>query len=162
MENERSRRWQLTENNADYTKEQGAERLASIGKATYVVSCEEMGESGTKHIHAFIIYENAISLKSIKKHFPRAHLEVCRGDNISNRLYVVKDDTEYYESGEMPIASPSDRKHDEATEVVRLLNEGVEVSAIMLEYPALSDYVVRNYRSLKEIEKDLSYLRRRK
>lgn len=161
MENERSRRWQLTENNATYTKEQGASLLASIGETMYVVACEEMGEKGTKHIHAFVIYKNAISLRSIKKHFPRAHLECCIGSNISNRAYVVKDDENFYESGSMPLASESARKRDDATEVVKLLSDGVPLESVMMEYPSLCDYVVRNYRSLKEIEKDLGYRRRR-
>lgn len=162
MENERSRRWQLTENNADYTKEQGAERLASIGDTTYVVSCSEMGESGTKHIHAFIIYKNAISLRSIKKQFPRAHLEVCQGSNVQNRAYIVKDDSDYFESGTMPLGTESVKRNDDAVEVVKLLTDGVPLESVMVEYPPLCDYVVRNYRSLKEIEKDLGYRARRR
>ena len=153
---ERSRRWQLTENNADYTKEQGAERLASIAETLYVVSCSEMGETGTKHIHVFVIYKNAISLSSIKKHFPRAHLETCKGSNVQNRAYVVKDDSDYYESGEMPVATASERKRDEASEVIELLNEGVPLQAILTSYNTLSDYVVRNYRNLREIQNDFA------
>lgn len=162
MENERSRRWQLTENNADYTKEQGAERLASIGQAIYVVSCEECGERGTKHIHAFVIFQNAISLNSLRKAFPRAHFETCKGTNVQNRAYIVKDDSAFYESGSMPITSEKERKRDEASEVIKLLNDGVPLIAISREYPPLADYVVRNYRSLKEIENDLGFYRKRR
>ena len=162
VNDERSRRWQLTENNADYTKEQCAERLASVGKTIYVVSCSEMGESGTKHIHAFIIYDNSIRLTSIKKKFPRAHLERCLGSNVQNRAYIVKDDVEFFESGKMPLASESDRKLDVAKDVVELLSNGVPLERIMLEYTALCDYVVRNYRALKEIAHDLGYSARKR
>jgi len=155
LENERSRRWQLTENNPDYTKEQGAERMASIGETLYVVSCCEIGESGTKHIHIFVIYKNAISLVSIKRLFPRAHLEKCQGSNVENREYIIKDDSDFYESGSMPIASASTRKKDEASEVVRLLYEGKTLFDIMSDYSDLTDYIVRNFRNLKEIEHEL-------
>ena len=154
--NERSKRWQLTENNAGYTKQECAEALASIAKTIYVVSCSETGESGTNHVHAFIIYENAISLKTLHSHFPRAHFEHCKGSNEENRAYIRKDDSQVFESGVMPVASSSDRKKsDVASEVVNLLDEGLPLNYILKEYPSLCDYVVKNYRSLKEIEKDL-------
>jgi hypothetical protein len=121
-----------------------------------------MGENGTKHIHAFIIYDNSISLRTLKKYFPRAHFEACKGSNIENREYVCKSDSNVFESGEMPIANESDRKIDVASEVLALLDNGTPLSRIMLEYPALCDYVVRNYRSLKEIEHDLGYKRVRR
>lgn len=156
---ERSKRWQLTENNACYTKQECARVLSSIAKTNYIVSCSETGESGTKHVHAFIIYENAISLKTLKRHFPRAHFEHCKGSNEENRAYIVKDDAEVFESGEMPVASSSERKQDIASEVVNLMNDGVALSQIMVEYPTLCDYVVRNYRSLREIEKDLGFIK---
>ena len=159
--NERSKRWQLTENNAAFTKQECAEALASIGKTNYVVSCEETGESGTKHVHAFIIYENAIRLKTLKSHFPRAHFEHCKGSNEENRAYVVKDDADVFESGTMPLASSSERKKDDASEVINLMNDGISLSQIMTEYPPLCDYVVRNYRSLREIEKDLGLIKHR-
>lgn len=153
---ERSRRWQLTENNASYTKQEGATLLASIGETSYVVGGCEIGESGTKHIHIFVIYKNAISLGSIKKRFPRAHLEACIGSNVQNRAYVVKDDNDYFESGEMPVASASDRKRDEASEVMELLIQGIPLQTILAEYKTLNDYVVRNYKNLREIQNDFA------
>lgn len=162
MEKDRSRRWQLTENNADYTTQECGERLASVGHTRYVVAGRDIGESGTKHIHAFVIYDNAISLTTLRKQFPRAHFEACIRSNIENREYVIKNDTQPYESGDMPVASESDRKTDFASEVINLLENGVPLSRIMLDYPALCDYVVRNYRSLKEIEHDFGYKRVRR
>jgi len=162
MEKDRSRRWQLTENNADYTKQQCLELLGSIGSTIYVVSCEETGESGTKHVHAFVIYENAISLKSLKKRFPRAHFESCKGSNIENRNYIVKSDSQAVESGTMPIANDSERKTNVASEVVGLLKDGYAVEDIMTEYPELCDYCIRFFRNLKEVQKEFgTYFRKR-
>ena len=155
MPNERSRRWQLTENNPTYTKQEGANLFASIGEATYVVASCEIGESGTKHIHIFAIFKNAISLSSIKRHFPRAHLEACIGSNADNKAYVVKDDGDYYESGEMPVATGTTRGNvDIAHEVVNLLMSGVSLEELLTEYPPYTSYVVANYRNLCQIARD--------
>lgn len=162
MQKDRSRRWQLTENNAEYTKQDCAKKLASVARTTYVISCAEIGESGTKHIHAFVIYDNAIALKSLKKHFPRAHFEPCCGSNVDNREYIVKADAEPYESGSMPVASGSDRKVDYAAEVMQLMLNSEPLWRIIRDYPELGDYVVRNYRSLKEIANDLGYFPRKR
>lgn len=154
MTDERSRRWQLTENNPEYTKKECAERLSSIAETRYVISCAEMGETGTKHIHAFVIFRNSIRLTSIKAKFPRAHLERCEGSNVENRLYIVKSDSEPFESGEMPLTAEREKKTDVAKEVIDLLRNGNDLSVIMTEYPELCDYVIKHYRSLKEIATD--------
>ena len=70
---ERTKQWQLTENNPSYTKKEAVERLSSIGTALYSIGCSEVGESGTSHIHAYVVYKNAIELSSLKNLFPRAH-----------------------------------------------------------------------------------------
>lgn len=148
---DRSKKWQLTENNPDYTKREAVERLTSIGEAYYAVGCSEVGESGTKHIHAFVVYKNAIALSSLKKLFPRAHFEHCKGSNAQNREYIVKSDVDPYEVGEMPLAT-YDSGIDEASEVVALiLRSGLDPLRILSEYPQYADYVVKNFRNLKEI-----------
>ncbi len=151
---ERAKKWQLTENNATYTKQEGIDKLCSIGTAIYAVASSEVGESGTKHIHAFVIFENAIKLKTLKKAFPRAHFERCRGNNASNREYVIKDDTEFYEVGSMPITSEGKQTSDVASEVCTLIiDNGLSPMTILKEYKQYADYVVRNFRNLCEIYK---------
>lgn len=148
---DRSKKWQLTENNPDYTKREAVERLTGIGEAIYCVGCSEMGESGTKHIHAFVVFKNAISMRSLKKRFPRAHFEHCRGSVASNREYVLKDDKEPYEVGECPLAV-SEERTDAPSEVVALIvKSGLSPLEILTAYPRYADYVVRNFRNLNEI-----------
>lgn len=148
---DRSKKWQLTENNPDYTKREVVERLTSIGAAIYCIGCSEIGESGTKHIHAFVVYENAISLSSLKKQFPRAHFEHCRGSVASNREYVIKDDSEPYEVGECPLVVSAE-KIEYASEVVKLIvKDGRSPLDILTAYPVYADYVVRNFKNLNEI-----------
>lgn len=148
---DRSKKWQLTENNPDYTKSQAVERLTSIGEAIYCVGCSEVGESGTSHVHAFVVYKNAISMSSLKKLFPRAHFEHCKGSNVQNREYIVKSDNDPYEVGELPLAT-YDSGIDEASEVVALiLKSGLAPLEILSEYPLYADYVVKNFKNLNEI-----------
>lgn len=160
---DRSKKWQLTENNPDYSKREAVERLTAIGEAIYCVGSHEVGESGTEHIHVFVVYKNAISMSSLKKRFPRAHFEHCRGSVASNREYVIKDDKEPYEVGECPLAV-SEERTDAPSEVVALiLKSGKSPLEILTAYPKYADYVVRNFRNLDEIyEKSQGVIRRKR
>jgi len=148
---ERAKQWQLTENNPSYTKQEAVERLASVGTALYSIGCGEVGESGTSHIHAYVVYKNAIELSSLKGLFPRAHFERCKGSVQSNIDYISKDDTEPYEVGERPLIV-SEWKADVSAEVVSLILEcGLSPIQILGKYPRYCDYVVKNFRNLNEI-----------
>lgn len=156
---ERAKQWQLTENNPSYTKQEAVEQLASIGTALYVIAGEEMGESGTKHIHAYAAWKNAIELGSLKKRFPRAHFEKCKGSVQSNIDYVSKDDTEPYSVGEAPLVV-SDWKSDVSSEVVALILDcGLSPIQILGKYPRYCDYVVKNFRNLTEIHASVRHRR---
>lgn len=148
---ERSKQWQLTENNPTYTKQEAVERLASVGSPQYAVGCSEVGESGTNHIHAYVVYKNAIELRSLKRLFPRAHFERVRGSVNDNVAYISKDDPTPYEVGERPLVV-SEWKQDVSSEVVALILEsGLSPVDVLKKYPRYCDYVVRNFRSLCEI-----------
>lgn len=149
---ERSKKWQLTENNATYTKDEVLKLLSGVGETYYAIACSEIGESGTSHIHAFVVYKNAIALGSLKKLFPRAHFEHCRGSNVKNREYVVKQDKNFVEIGELPLAT-YDAGIDDASEVVALILKGVAPLQILRDYPLYTDYVVKNLKNLNEIFK---------
>ena len=130
---ERSKQWQLTENNPSYTKQDAVERLASVGTAIYGVGCSEVGESGTSHIHAYVIWKNAIELSTLKALFPRAHFEHCRGSVQSNVEYVTKDDAEPYEVGETPVVV-SERKADVAAEVVLVARKRLVETVVRIQH----------------------------
>ena len=147
---ERSKQWQLTENNPDYTKQEAVERLASVGSPQYAVGCSEVGASGTAHIHAYVVYKNAIELRSLKRLFPRAHFEHVRGSVNDNVDYITKDDPTPYEVGERPLVV-SEWKQDVSSEVVALILNGCTPVEILSKYPRYCDYVVRNFKNLCEI-----------
>lgn len=148
---ERYRRWQLTENNPDYTKSEAVERLTSIGETIYCLGCSEVGESGTSHIHAFVVFKNAIELGSLKKRFPRAHFEACSGSNQSNVEYLRKADPQPYEVGDLPLVV-SEERSDVSSEVVAIIIEcGLSPFEILARYPRYCDYIVKNFKNLNEI-----------
>lgn len=155
MEDKPKRRWQLTENNATFTKQECCEGLAKVATTIYCIAGHEKGERGTEHIHAFVIYKNAISLSSLKKAFPRAHFEACRGSNIENRDYVVKDDKEPFESGEMPLGNECKAKRNVASEILTLLYNGKNLYEVMASDEDFADYIVRNFKNLQLIEKEV-------
>lgn len=160
IRDKRSKQWQLTENNPSYTKQEAVERLASIGTALYVIGCGETGESGTKHVHAYAVWKNAIELGSLKKHFPRAHFEQCKGNVQSNVDYISKDDPEPYEVGEKPLVV-SEWKSDVSSEVVALILESdLSPIEVLRKYPRYCDYVVKNFRNLSEIYASNRYKKR--
>lgn len=148
---ERALQWQLTENNPTYTKKEAVERLSSIGTALYSICGEEYGESGTRHIHAYVVYKNAIELRTLKKSFPRAHFEKCRGSVSENADYVSKDDKEPFETGSRPLVV-SEWKQDVSSEVIALILEcGLGPIEILRKYPRYCDYVVKNFKNLQAI-----------
>lgn len=152
----------MTENNPTYTKREAVERLKSIGTCLYGIGCAEIGESGTKHIHAYVVYKNAIELGSLKKLFPRAHFETCKGNVTQNVDYVSKDDESPYEVGEKPEVV-SEWKADYSAEVVALILEsGKSPVEILGEYPRYSNYVVKNFRNLTAIYESVRYRKPRK
>lgn len=154
---ERSRQWQLTENNPEYTKQQAVERLASIGSCVYAIGCSETGESGTKHVHVYAVWENAIELGSLKKLFPRAHFEHCKGSAQSNVEYISKSDLEPYEVGTKPLML-GERKADISAEVVALILEGgLSPIEILRNYTQYSQYVVKHFKSLNDIYQASKY-----
>lgn len=56
----------------------------------YCFSFEKGLKEETPHLHIFFCFNNAKIGTTIKKHFPTAHIEFCRGSNIENRDYVFK------------------------------------------------------------------------
>lgn len=47
-------------------------------EAETIVFQSEIGKNGTQHLQCVLYFKNARSFKSIKKMFPRAHIEQCR------------------------------------------------------------------------------------
>lgn len=98
--NSRARGWCLTINN--FSTEEV--RLVKSSPAQLCVFQSEVGTSGTRHLQCVLHYTNARAYNSLKKEFPRAHIEQCRNLTASTN-YCSKADTwdgkiRYYRKGE--------------------------------------------------------------
>lgn len=93
----RYRAWTFTINNETYDDLYG---LVCV-PFRYLCFGFETSKSGTPHIQGYIYMHEAKTLKRMKKHIPRAHLEASRGTAAQNQVYTSKDE-DWYEIGEPP------------------------------------------------------------
>lgn len=121
----RSRKWLLTINNPEKYKmtHDGIRQILSGFKAVkYWCLCDEVGKEGTYHTHLFICGNNGILFQTVKKKFPPAHIDYCRGTSQENRDYIRKEGkykgskkeetnlaNTFEESGEMPLERQGQR-----------------------------------------------------
>lgn len=122
----RSRKWLLTINNPaehGYSHDYIKSALASFKAVKYWCMCDEVGgKNNVYHTHLFIMGNNGILFSTVKKKFPKAHIDYCRGLAQENRDYVCKEgkykgtskeetnikDT-FEEMGDCPVEKPGQR-----------------------------------------------------
>ncbi len=115
-----SRKWLLTINNPldnGFTHEKIIETMSKFKSLVYWCMSDEIGlKEQTPHTHIFMYSKNGVLFQTLKKRFPTAHIDYCRGTAQSNKEYVFKlgkwantekedtriEDTQY-EQGECPI-----------------------------------------------------------
>lgn len=92
----------------------------------YICYSEEIGgEEGTFHIHVFIKTKRSVRFTTIKKLFPFAHIDPCKGTSKEVRDYVFKEDKwkeseknstnileSHYEFGICPPDDKQGKRHD--------------------------------------------------
>lgn len=90
--------------------------IISMKKSPAKICCfqTEVGENGNPHIQGVLYYENARSFDSIKKEFPRAHIEPMRNLQASCQ-YCTKNETwdyqiRYYRKDKKIIYDTNDKK----------------------------------------------------
>lgn len=144
-----SRKWQLTINNP-IEKGYTHESIKALLPDTLLYWCmsDEIGENGTYHTHIYICNASGIRFKTLKKKFPEAHLELCKGTSEDNRAYIQKSgkwalskknetsiEGTFEESGELPIERKGGKVSlDDAYDLIKM---GVPVTQICDEFPAL-------------------------
>lgn len=92
----RSRSYVYTLNN--YTPEE--EKQVQEVPCAYHVYGRESGESGTPHLQGLIHFPFQKSFSSVKKLFPRAHLEVCK--SVEHAIQYCRKDGDVWERGTPP------------------------------------------------------------
>ena len=89
-----SRRYSLTINNPSETDEEFKTYLENLEHIKYFMFQRENGEeTHTEHFQVFLIFTIGKRFSTIKKLFPKAHIEKAKGSNIQCRDYCSKSDT---------------------------------------------------------------------
>lgn len=89
-----SRKWLLTFNNPEkygFSHDNIKAALSTIKNIDYWCMCDEIGKEGTYHTHMFLFRKNPLRFSKVKKTFPTAHIDYCRGTTQENRDYIRKE-----------------------------------------------------------------------
>lgn len=90
-EGSKHRAYLLTINNFTQEEEEKIMQLPSYKSVDECVACEEHLDVGTPHIHAYVHLSTAWTFSSIKKKFPRAHIDLPKGKRNQILNYIFKD-----------------------------------------------------------------------
>lgn len=141
-----SRKWQVTINNPierGFAHDSIKSILQKFKGCVYWCMSDEIGkETGTYHTHIFICCSGAVRFSTMKKRFPGAHLEVCKGTASENRDYVFKlgkyvgtlkeetrQDGTQEEFGELPIERQGQR--NDITDLYDMIKDGYSDYSIL-------------------------------
>lgn len=86
----KSRKWCLTLNNYNVSDIDTMTQWFKDNKFTYIIG-KEVGEKGTPHLQIYIERKNAIRFNTLKKAFPKCHIEKARGTADDNYKYCSKE-----------------------------------------------------------------------
>ena len=170
-ENARSRKWQLTINNPldhGFDHESIKEQLLKFKNLIYYCMCDETGEEGTFHTHVYFQCSEGAKFTTVKRRFPKAHLEYVKGTAQENRDYIrkegkylgtVKAETNHIntfeEYGELPV----ERKYQNSNEYADLLDmmkDGMSTYQIIEECPQYLLQLDKLERAILAIRKEKS------
>ena len=122
----RSRNWILTNNYKEeepLSNEELLEYIQNITGLVYIAFQLEQGEQGTKHHQIYISFKNAKSFETIKKLFPKAHIEAMKGTPTQASEYCTKEDTRLAPpviDGDLPIKG----KRTDLEDIHQMIKEG--------------------------------------
>lgn len=139
---------QITINNPEehgYTEEKITQILKQ-SRIRYACMSREIGDNGTEHIHLYVLFPSARRFSTLKKRFPKAHIEKAYGDPYDNRDYIRKEgkwketakaetsvEGSFREFGEIPdsyiLGMP------EMDEIYEDIKNGVSTSDILENHP---------------------------
>lgn len=145
-------RWIFTLNN--YTPADMAAFVALEPDVLYGIVGEECGESGTRHMQAYLHFKKRMYLSGVSKIFPRAHWAIAKGTEQENWVYCSKE-TVYTEIGvrqdkARSTRTSASRKRDreQEWEETRVLAIAGQLTSICAEH------YVKHYSNLRRIAQD--------
>lgn len=121
-------------------------------KTSYIVIGKEIAESGTPHLQGYMEFNGGVRFETLKKQFPRIHLEARRGTSKQASDYCKKSDPNFYENG---IISNQGARQDLETIKNRLFERETTVRELRSERP---DFYHMYGRTMEKLEEDLMEL----
>jgi hypothetical protein len=119
----KSRAYCLTQNNYD---DSHVELFKSLKYRYIIIGNEHGSENNTPHLQVYVYFPNPLSFDSIKKKFPKAHIEAAKGNAMQNREYCSKEQI-LFEDGEIPVQG----KRTDFDTVREILNETSSMEAVV-------------------------------
>lgn len=114
----------------------------------------ECGEKEkTNHIQTFIVFEIGKRFSTIKRYFPVAHIEICRGSNAECKAYCSKKETRVdnftFEIGKFA----EERSRTDIVDFLECLNNGVSNTELQTMFPMLYLKHCSNIEKLREMKR---------
>jgi len=114
-------------------------------KNEYHVFGLEIGKEGTMHVQGYIEFKNAATFESIKKKFPRIHLEVRKGTAKQAADYCKKEASEIFEEGAISMQG----KRTDIAICAEAITDGANMREIAREYPVQFVKFHKGFKALK-------------
>lgn len=146
--NPQSRKWLLTINNPEKYElnHESVKDILQLFNPDYFCLVDEIGNSGTKHMHIFIYSKSPIRFSTLKNRFPVAHIDKANGSAMENRDYLRKEgkwkgtnkestnliDT-FEEVGN--ILKPVDENSPDMSALIEEIEKGLDTYEIIKAYP---------------------------
>jgi hypothetical protein len=143
----RVRNYCLTINNPEESDEQFNEYLQSLDHIKYFVFAREKGDGtdgnpdGTVHLQVYLEFTNAKTFATMKKLFPRAHIEPRLGTKAAARDYVMKTgkyaDKAHTRIGEIFTFGEfaEERSRTDLAKITEMLDNGATETEVRKAYP---------------------------
>ncbi len=142
------RKWQITLNNPmkwNCTHEEIKRLLSNLKSLIYYCMSDEI--ASIHHTHIYLLFQSPVRFSTIKRRFPKAHIERAYGTNTQNREYVFKEGDKWAhdkkhgtnladtheEWGELPLERQGAR--NDYAELYELITEGKSNYDILEEKP---------------------------
>jgi hypothetical protein len=152
----RVRRWVITLNNPTMDKENYLDHIMKQ-EVIYAIVAQEYGDDKkTKHFQCYIEYKNPATFSQMKERMPGAHIEQAIAHGSKNRNYCIKQN-DYVEHG--IVADPKMSIDEIAYDVIGYLTQGIKLLKIIELCPQYSQYIVRNWRALSDIQTEITLKR---
>lgn len=145
----RYRAFCFTDNNPSLTKEGVLNILCSMkNNIRYCVIGDEIATTGTKHLQGYIAFEKSVTVLTVKKFLPKAHIERAFAGDIINKAYCTKEGS-FVEYGH-----PREGKNNKCTDVLSALYNDKENEVIDdISYVRYNEYFNSAVRHMKNIDR---------